>query len=261
RHEPAAARTALELGWALLLRDEASDAACYLEHAARCMPWDPDVLQRVGLGLAQRDPDAGRDYLLRSLAVAPDRMELVLRLLPPTIDGRMLLERLLANEAAEGWMWLEIAAAMRRSGHGDLALAAADKALERDGRLALAVGFERILSLCEQGAYKMALAESLVMEGRFPEEKAGYEGGGLALAGLGRLEEGLERLLHATRLASRDPWVWVHLGDLYLEMDRPYPAMDAYSKAVELHVEPDVVKDRLRKAAVRVSEAMRESGS
>ncbi len=71
----------------------------------------------------------------------------------------------------------------------------------------------------------------------------------------GQFSDALEILLSASEIVEDDPVIWEHIGDTYMELGQPEPALESYSRSVEVDPDRPEIGDKLREARSAASRA------
>ena len=64
----------------------------------------------------------------------------------------------------------------------------------------------------------------------------------------GEFSEALEILLSASEIVDDDPVIWEHIGDTYMELGQPEPALESYNRSVEVDPDRPEIEEKVREA-------------
>ena len=71
----------------------------------------------------------------------------------------------------------------------------------------------------------------------------------------GEFSDALEILLSASEIVDDDPVIWEHIGDTYMELGQPEPALESYNRSAEVDPDRPEIEEKVlqaRSAASRV---------
>jgi tetratricopeptide (TPR) repeat protein len=243
------------------------EAICAYENLLRRKPDDADILQLLGVALAQLDRHAdGVRFLARSVELKPDRPSVLLNLaralhaLGREAEALEACNRALALDASLAGAYQTRAAALAALGRADEALAnhaqavrfaPADAGALTDLGVALSAG----------GRHQDALAcfdRALELD---PDLLAALHNRGVLAARAGQHERALQSFDRAITLQPHSAELHCHRGNTLKELGRLSEAADSYALALAL--EPGSIDYRHNRAVAysllgRYAEALRD---
>jgi tetratricopeptide (TPR) repeat protein len=64
----------------------------------------------------------------------------------------------------------------------------------------------------------------------------------------GEFSLALEILLSASEIVDDDPVIWEHIGDTYMKLGQPEPALESYNRSMEVDSERPEIEEKVREA-------------
>jgi tetratricopeptide (TPR) repeat protein len=71
----------------------------------------------------------------------------------------------------------------------------------------------------------------------------------------GEFSKALEILLSASEIVDDDPVIWEHIGDTYMELGQPEPALESYNRSVKVDPDRPEIEEKMREARSAASKA------